>query len=478
LGNSLPFTGCNCMGIMDTLLEWHVLDPVDDFERARNDKIFYNSSLQGNRNPFIDHPEWVCLIFGGAACEVDEIAPSAPTGLLAEPGPGRIGLDWANNPEMDIFGYNLYRATTAGGPYKKLNGNRVSASEYLDKEATPGVPYFYLVTAVDVSSNESAAAPEISSSALDTGFLPWINEFHYDNASTDVGEFFEVAGPAGFDLAGWTIVYYNGLNGQTYSSPLALSGVLPDQQNCYGTLLFDAPGLQNGAPDGFALVDPDGVAIEFLSYEGSFPATEGPASGLMSVDVIVSEEPAPEVAFSLQRVGLKGSLVEDFSWTGPAAESRAARNAGQTFAGRCGDFTPPIAPDSLSATAANRRVALDWPNSADSGFASYNVYRSGASGGPYARANGVLVTSSDYLDNLVVNGETYYYVVTTVDDGGNESLFSLEASATPEITAGGPPGSPWINEIPLRQRGRRRRRVRRNRRSRWAQPARLEAPLL
>ena len=48
------------MGIFTVLLQWHVEDPVDDVERNRNDAVF---SFQGNRNPFIDHPEWVECVF-------------------------------------------------------------------------------------------------------------------------------------------------------------------------------------------------------------------------------------------------------------------------------------------------------------------------------------------------------------------------------------------------------------------------------
>ncbi|MDJ0839845.1 MAG: endonuclease [Acidobacteriota bacterium] len=48
------------MGIRSDLLRWHEQDPVDDRERRRNDVIF---SFQGNRNPFIDHPEWVPMLF-------------------------------------------------------------------------------------------------------------------------------------------------------------------------------------------------------------------------------------------------------------------------------------------------------------------------------------------------------------------------------------------------------------------------------
>ena len=49
------------MGLFSTLLEWHAEDPVDDFEINRNEVIFEN---QGNRNPFIDYPEFVELIWG------------------------------------------------------------------------------------------------------------------------------------------------------------------------------------------------------------------------------------------------------------------------------------------------------------------------------------------------------------------------------------------------------------------------------
>src|SRR3546814_16944553 len=43
------------MGLLSTLLAWHQADPPDDAERGRNEVVY---SFQGNRNPFIDHPEW------------------------------------------------------------------------------------------------------------------------------------------------------------------------------------------------------------------------------------------------------------------------------------------------------------------------------------------------------------------------------------------------------------------------------------
>ncbi len=53
-------TGYGEYGRLSTLLQWHLEDPVDDFEIRRNNVIY---SYQNNRNPFIDHPEWVEPIF-------------------------------------------------------------------------------------------------------------------------------------------------------------------------------------------------------------------------------------------------------------------------------------------------------------------------------------------------------------------------------------------------------------------------------
>ncbi|MFC7371954.1 endonuclease [Fictibacillus iocasae] len=44
-------------GKLSVLLQWHAQDPVDNWERNRNNIIY--DQFQHNRNPFIDHPEWV-----------------------------------------------------------------------------------------------------------------------------------------------------------------------------------------------------------------------------------------------------------------------------------------------------------------------------------------------------------------------------------------------------------------------------------
>lgn len=159
---------------------------------------------------------------------------------------------------------------------------------------------------------------------------PWINEFHYDNSGTDIGEFVEIAGPAGVDLSGYQLYLYNGSDGAPYvPSPIALSGIIDNESNGFGALSFATVGLQNGAPDGIALVKIAGsVVVQFISYEGAFSATSGPANGMMSVNVGVDEDPAPASGNSLQRSGT-GNQSSDFAWVSPAAESPGSLNSGQ-----------------------------------------------------------------------------------------------------------------------------------------------------
>ena len=110
----------------------------------------------------------------------------------------------------------------------------------------------------------------------------FINGIHCDNASADTGETIEIAGPAGTDLSGWEVVLYNGSNGSVYNT-IALSGTLTDIDSGFGMFVINLPtnGLQNGSPDGIALIN-NGSVEQFLSYEGSFVANGGPADSMSS----------------------------------------------------------------------------------------------------------------------------------------------------------------------------------------------------
>jgi hypothetical protein len=157
----------------------------------------------------------------------------------------------------------------------------------------------------------------------------WINEIHYDNTGADTGEFVEIAGEAGASLSGFSLVLYNGTGGAPYAT-IALSGTIGNLQNGFGTLSFAAVGLQNGAPDGLALVDSSSAVIQFLSYEGVFTAAGGAANGMLSTDIVVVEIGTEPVGWSLQLTGT-GDSYEDFAWMRPSSETKGAINTGQAF---------------------------------------------------------------------------------------------------------------------------------------------------
>jgi predicted extracellular nuclease len=161
----------------------------------------------------------------------------------------------------------------------------------------------------------------------------FINEIHYDNTSTDAGEAIEVAGVAGTDLAGWSIALYNGSSSQlNVYGTIDLTGVIPDQDNGYGTLSFARAGIQNGAPDGMALLNGGGTVVQFLSYEGSFVAASGPAAGMTSTDIGISESSSTPVGHSLQLTGT-GNAYGDFAWAAAQPNTFGAVNTGQSFGG-------------------------------------------------------------------------------------------------------------------------------------------------
>jgi hypothetical protein len=72
-----------------------------------------------------------------------------------------VGLTW-NASTSTVVGYNVYRSTTSGGPYTLITSSLVSGTTYSDTSVSAGVTYYYVVTAVDSSGNESAYSNEAS----------------------------------------------------------------------------------------------------------------------------------------------------------------------------------------------------------------------------------------------------------------------------------------------------------------------------
>jgi hypothetical protein len=86
---------------------------------------------------------------------------------------------------------------------------------------------------------------------------------------------------------------------------------------------------------------------------------------------------------------------------------------------------------SLSGTGTQaQKVALGWTSSTST-VMGYNVYRGTVTGGPYSsKLTSSPVASTQFTDTAVQSGQTYYYVVTSVDSNDVESVYSGQASAS------------------------------------------------
>ena len=135
---------------LHVLLDWAGQDPVSQREIDRNNAVY---NYQGNRNPFIDHPEWVNAIWNP---NPDTTAPSVPTGLsVISVSDTSFGVSWqASTDDVMIAGYEVY-----------LDGNlvtTVSDTQYVFSGLTPATTYNVCVKAKDTSGNLSACSAPLS----------------------------------------------------------------------------------------------------------------------------------------------------------------------------------------------------------------------------------------------------------------------------------------------------------------------------
>ncbi len=316
------------MGMLSVLLQWHADDPVDSREVWRNEVVY---TYQGNRNPFIDHPEWVACVFESVCSGTDTTPPAPPTGLVATAGDGSVDLGWNANSEPDLAGYNVYRATGPGGPYTRLNGPLVLATSYSDAGVNNGTTYYYVVSAEDASGNESgdsnevSATPQAGGGGGGSGLV--LSEVFYDPSGGDGGrEWVELynAGSTTLELSGYSLG--NGGTDYTYSL-VQLSGSIapgatfvvggPTSNSSNGNPAFDlvvdfSPDFQNSGStaDGVALFD-----LPAAQVTGSTVPIDAVVYGGSNSNGLIDESGsanAPEVGdapsgSSIERLDLAGS---------------------------------------------------------------------------------------------------------------------------------------------------------------------------
>ena len=157
---------------LHVLLDWAAQDPVSQREIDRNNAVY---NYQGNRNPFIDHPEWVNAIWNP---NPDTTAPTAPTDLATvSVSDNNFQISWtAGTDDVAIAGYEVY-----------LDGNLVgttSDTSYTVTGLTANTTYNVCVKTKDTSGNLSACSSSLA--VTTTNAINYMINEDFDDCGTMV----------------------------------------------------------------------------------------------------------------------------------------------------------------------------------------------------------------------------------------------------------------------------------------------------
>lgn len=254
---------------------------------------------------------------------------------------------WYNLPAIINFTYGNGRVLFSG-PHPEIeeDSNR-DGTTFGDSLNDNGSDWPFLWSAVDWVMKNPISNPHF-----------WINEFHYDDQGADSNEFVEIVVPYNFtDFANLTLSLYDGATGQVYNSFTADKFTQGAVQDSFLLLSMSINGIQDG-PDGFCL-DYKGNVIQFLSYEGVFNAQDGPALGLTSTDIGLSEDGTDPAGNSLQLSG-QGTIYREFSWSAPSPQTVGQPNSNGQI-----DQALPVTLLSFTANQKAGKVRLEWSTASE-----------------------------------------------------------------------------------------------------------------
>jgi len=377
---------------------------------------------------------------------------SAPTGLVANPGHNQVDLNWS--PVTGAGGYKVKRSTESGGPYTTLGS--VTAASYTDATAVNGATYYYVVCSMNgagdsVNSvqfavtptavfghwkfNETGGVTATDSAGTQPGTVvggSWaVGKLNNAVSLVGAGNSY-VSLPAGvvstltnFCIATWVYVDAN----RTWAR-------LFDFGTGTGNYMFLSP-LSGGNTVRYAITTGsgeqqiNGPALSEAAWHHVAVTLSG-STGMLYVDGVVvgsnttmTLKPSSLGSTTQNYIGksqfgdpLLNGLVDDFRIYGRAL---SGSEVSKLFS-PSGDVLS--APTGLAAAPGNGQAGLSWNTVASA--TGYKVKRSTTSGGPYTTITNV--PSTAFTDTALVNGTTYYYVVSAANLNG-DSVNSAQAAA-------------------------------------------------
>ncbi len=375
-----------------------------------------------------------------------------PTGLTATPFSGKVTLAWnASDPAAYVKHYAVYVSTTDFNGSVEGRNPALTTTGLSTQVAglTNNTPYFFAVTAVNLSNGEKKEVTSITATPVADSQGPAIvNPLAGTTPLTEgltltksLTLSLTADDPAGISRAEFLIdgaLVRTDYTGPNYSFDLDLFS-LSDGNHTISIAVYDTLGNKTlsvynitvalALPAAPVITQPaTGITVN----QAACPV-KGSAEKQTTVQLYLNDAAVGSPLAVDSQGNFAGSLtlVEGLNKLEAAAVNRTGIGPKSAAVNVTLNTAVPLAPAGLSAeTRAGGTIRLSWPASAGSGVSGYNLYRAGqpfttTAGG--LKMNTGLITATQ-TDNLPPADGTYYYRVTAVNAAQNESELSNQAT--------------------------------------------------
>ncbi|MFE7244397.1 PA14 domain-containing protein [Streptomyces sp. NPDC057580] len=398
----------------------------------------------------------------------DRTAPAVPTGLTAayDPSAG-ARLSWS--PVSGASSYEVQRAVAPEGPFVSV-GTPTQSAALTDPSTAVGTTYYYRVRAKDSAGNASAYSAPIQLDATEAKPLPpttisangWVDRntvgWRYDGDASHRFHVYAAESASG----PWTRLTETPVTGPGYDDYAAPVGEVRYYQVRTVTTLgtesdpsATASATRTGdvtpphMPYGLDAWDgTDGVHLVWTPNTGDtdhYLVMRKPMFGAWEQVAVVRDAKYLDTSTPVgAQFGYTVRAVDAAGNVSPMPEP----GYGTVYGKRLPVYEKPAAPASVTATADNGNVKVEWTASTSTDVAGYYVYRTTGTDPTTAYSVSPLITGTTFTNENVPAGKTWYYVVRAVSTHSQWSDFSptaevtvpcpvLTAPATPRITGGG-----------------------------------------
>ncbi len=397
----------------------------------------------------------------------DYTPPLAPVGLDSEVENDTVILRWKDSPEEDLAGYHVYRAVSRKGPFKRLTRTPLGKGEnlFVDDGLPINSSYWYRVTAVDESGNESGPSVPVYVKVLDK-IPPAVPSSL--TAKTEPGKVLLTwVGGGESDLRGFKIFRSTDKDTKEFQlvnrEPVREAkfvDVLPKNMSeitiyyrvkavdySYNESAF-SDVVEARLPD---VTPPDVPQIKDFSVEEKkitifwFKNTEPDLAGydLFRVEkgkesdakIKVNDELIPPESDSYTDVnGLKPGVKYSYTLVAVDDDGNASKPSRSVVVSTF-DATPPPSPTSIKARfdGKEKTVVVSWDNPDVSDLMGVVLLRAKREGGPFFPQTKIIHEES-YRDFRVKPGKTYFYRLIAFDESNNRSEPSKVISVTVPVS--------------------------------------------